>query len=55
MASGKGADCRRIRKEKGKGWGKRWRDAAREQKSKGIWKTEGSRIRQQRKSRVERR
>jgi len=55
MGSEKEADWGRIHKEKRKGWGMGWRDAMRAQRSKGIWKMEGSRIRYQQKSRVERR
>ena len=56
MASGNGADCRRIRKEKGKGGGGMGcSEAARARKSEEFWKMKRSRIRHQQTSRVERR
>ena len=55
MASGKGADCGRIRKEKGIWGGMRRREAARAPESEEFYKMKEGRIRHPRKSRVERR
>ena len=55
MASGIGADCRRIRKERERQGGMGRRDAARALKSEEFQKMKRSRIRHQQKSSVERR
>ena len=52
---GKGADCGQIRKERESKGGMGGQEAARAQKSDEFWKMKRSRIRDQQKSRVERR